>query len=196
MKIYSILYISLLITACSITINSKKKFPQDLRTKLPIVKFSDVKNGANPFQFVEINAADIKTFSTSKKYTFIYSLDVWCSPCIRAFRKNYIIMDSLTKVNRDVNILVVSTTYGFGTGIEKLYRKLDFNSPIYVLDNNYYGNVTDTKVNNFVKELCDTCTPKPTNGVFVFDQTSAMKGYFTHDDEENFRWKEIFNLIK
>src|SRR5688500_2448189 len=123
MKYFSIFSIPLFLSACTITINSKKDHSEHTKTKFPIEKFSTVKDQGKMYQFVEITAADIKSLSYDKKNTIIYQLAVWCSPCVKEFKKDYLILDSLSKANKGVNVFVISTTYGFGTVIEKLYRR-------------------------------------------------------------------------
>ena len=85
------------------------------------------------------------------------------------------VLDSIQKSDPGTNIFVINNAYGWASLTEKLYKSINYSSPIYVLSNKYYGEVTEYKMKIFLKEFCDTCTSDFNGGILVFDKNSKLK---------------------
>lgn len=184
----------LLLTQCTFRINSTKDGYLDLSKdqKKNILQFSSSEQKVQPFQFVEITSENIKSSCTRYDYTLVYQLAPWCVPCVREFKKDFKMLDSLSKASTKIRILVVNNSYGFENSIEKLYKSLNYTEPIYVLSNSEYGDEIENKVNKFVKELCIDCVPSTNGGVFLLDRGVKLLAYYLKIDEQS----ELLDLIK
>lgn len=180
----SVIYLLVLVvlTSCSIKINSHDNEKRDFRTNLKVIKYKDTTSHFINNQFVEIDAKDIATISFKREKSIFYLLAPWCSPCVKKFVDYYPRLDSLSK-KLNVPLYVFNNSYGFEKTIEKVYKKVKLQSPIYVLDNAVYNEDIDINTSKFLHEICHDCTSNSNGWILILDKNSQVI-YFINDLED------------
>ena len=178
MKYISLFFYILFLSSCSIKLNSSKNESKDFKTDFAVVKYNETslfqKN-----QFVEINARNILTIAKKNEKTLFYLLAPWCSPCIKKFPFNYKYLDSLS-IKKKIPFYVLNNSYGFERTIEKIYKKVNLQSPIYVFDNAIYNGDIDVNTSTFLHEICDSCTSNSNGWILLIDKKLKIF-YFSND---------------
>ncbi|MGE5317908.1 MAG: hypothetical protein ACM3ME_07915 [Chloroflexota bacterium] len=139
-------------------------------------RISSTVNNLEHLYLYEINTDDVRKVLSANHYTWIHLWPPWCTADM-CENINYFQRASDQLKNKGVEFLLVSVSYDLSDVKEKLTHS-EYNKPIFVLQDAYYGHKIDKARLNFYNEFKTSESPFVKYGFsdYLFMDTTLIYG--------------------